>query len=494
LRLWNGRLTIRDEHENPRPQLAETVPELNTDTWKVQPDGRMETIYQLRPNLTYHDGRPVSAQDWVFSWRVYSSAEFGQSSPPIGLMQEVVAPDDGTILIRWKSPYVEAAELSNDFPPLPRHILDEPFRTSSIEAFEAHPFWGDGFVGTGPFRMTHWEPGAFVEGVAFDNYVFGRPKIDRVRLLFMPDPNTVVANLLSGEGDIAVDDSIRFEQGYTLRNQWSAGQVIFSPSQVRYTQPQLKPETAKPPALRDLRFRQALAHTIDKEALIEGLLQGIGSPADTLVVPQSEYYPMADRVVKRYPRDLRRAEQLLNEVGYQKGADGMFAHPTDGPIDLEVWAAQGTQNEAEITIMADTLKRAGIGARPYAIPAAAARDAVVNANAPGVTATSNINGYLLPLDRFTSDRIPTAQNRFTGGNRGGWSNSQFDRLAQEWAVALARPDRLRIGADLLRIISEDVSAYPLYFNFGVVAHDNKLQRILEGGANWSWNVHEWNWG
>jgi peptide/nickel transport system substrate-binding protein len=71
----------------------------------------METTYHLKPNLTWHDGAPLSAEDFVFAWKVYSTPEFGvATSPPIGLMEEVVAPDARTLLIRWRQPYPDAAE------------------------------------------------------------------------------------------------------------------------------------------------------------------------------------------------------------------------------------------------------------------------------------------------------------------------------------------------------------------------------------------------
>ena len=60
-RALNAGLAINDERELPHPYLAEALPELNSDTWRVFPDGRMETAYRLRPNLTWHDGRPLTA-------------------------------------------------------------------------------------------------------------------------------------------------------------------------------------------------------------------------------------------------------------------------------------------------------------------------------------------------------------------------------------------------------------------------------------------------
>src|SRR5207245_2437639 len=62
-RLFNAYLALNDEHEVAHAYLAEALPQLNTDTWKVFPDGRMETVYQLRPGLTWHDGTPLAAED-----------------------------------------------------------------------------------------------------------------------------------------------------------------------------------------------------------------------------------------------------------------------------------------------------------------------------------------------------------------------------------------------------------------------------------------------
>ena len=494
LNLWNARLTLKDERDQPQPYLAQALPELNTDSWRVFPDGRMETTYRLKPGLTWHDGVPLTSDDFVFSWQVWATPEFGDSStPPQSLMEEVLAPDPQTIVIRWTKPFAQAGELVGNFPPVPRHVLAEPFRTLSGEGFAAHPYWGEGFIGLGPYRVQGWENGVHIEGAAFDQHVLGRPAIDRLRLVSIPDPNTLVANLLAGAAHIAVDDSVRFEQGYLLQGQWSEGTVLFSPSQVRWTHVQFRPDLASPKGLLDVRFRRALAHAMDKQALIDGLLHGIGTPADTFVVPQSMYFTATDRVITRYPLDLRRADQLLNEAGYAKGPDGMYGSPSEGKIDLVLWAAQGTQNEAEIAIMSDSFKRIGIDARPYALPQALALDAQAAANFPGLHATSNINGFEPPFDRLRPDRIPTPENRWTGNNRGSWNNPTFGAMLADLDVALDRNERIRLTAEMLRLMSDEIPGYPLYFNFGVVAHSSDLQNILQGASNWSWNVHQWSW-
>src|SRR5262245_12845611 len=64
-RAFNADLVLLDDREAPHPYLAEALPQLNTDSWRVFPDGRMETTYRLRPNLTWHDGTPLTTEDYV---------------------------------------------------------------------------------------------------------------------------------------------------------------------------------------------------------------------------------------------------------------------------------------------------------------------------------------------------------------------------------------------------------------------------------------------
>ena len=105
-RIFNAGLTLIDGESAVHPYLADSLPQLNTESWKVFPDGRMETIYPLRTGLTWHDGTPLTAEDFVFAWRVYTTPELGISgSPPHSLMEEVSAPDPRTIVIRWKSSF-----------------------------------------------------------------------------------------------------------------------------------------------------------------------------------------------------------------------------------------------------------------------------------------------------------------------------------------------------------------------------------------------------
>lgn len=80
-RLFNATLAITDDAETPHPYLADQLPQLNSDSWRVFPDGRMETTYRLAPNLTWHNGEPLQAEDFAFAQRVYSDPDTGGFTP-----------------------------------------------------------------------------------------------------------------------------------------------------------------------------------------------------------------------------------------------------------------------------------------------------------------------------------------------------------------------------------------------------------------------------
>ena len=102
----------------------------------------METIFRLRPNLAWHDGRPLVGEDFVFAWQVYATPSFGVSSTGgFKFVEETLAPDSQTVVIRWKQTYPDAVFDIDVLPPLPRHILELPYQQLSPEAFMALPFW-----------------------------------------------------------------------------------------------------------------------------------------------------------------------------------------------------------------------------------------------------------------------------------------------------------------------------------------------------------------
>ncbi len=500
LRAFNAGLALNDARNLPVPYLASTLPQLNTESWRVFANGRMETTFPLRKGLTWHDGHPLEAADFVFAYRVYATPEIGlPDTPPFNYIEDVQAPDPATVIVRWRQPYADAAGLeAADFPPLPRHLLEATFNQGQPDAFTVLPFWNTGYVGIGPYKLTRFELGSFVEGVAFDTHALGRPRIDQLRMMYMTDPNAALANLLAGSANVATDTSIDLQQAAVLEREWgarNAGTVQRTPVGIRHFNMQMRPEFAAPRAILDLRVRKALAHATDRQSLADGITEGMGTVADTLVLPQAGYYPELERVLAKYPYDLRRTDQLLGDAGYTKGGDGFYSSPSEGRFSMEVMVSQGPRNDTEVEIVADGLRKAGFDARIRIVPRAQQTEPFVFANFATVMIGSWNDAVEPPLKRMRSSEIATIETRGRGNNYSGWNSPEADRLVQAYEAALDRTERNQRIVELLKLVSDEVPMLPLYNNLAFLAFANGLKGpmvTLTSNAA-TFNLHEWYW-
>jgi peptide/nickel transport system substrate-binding protein len=501
-RLFNAGLALPDAAEVGQPYLAERLPQLNSPSWQVLPEGRMETVYRLRPGVTWHDGRPLDADDFVFAWRVNTTPDFGIAGlQPHSLMESVVADDDQTVRIRWRALFPEAGALrgygsgaaqGRVFTALPRHLLERPYEEQRA-TFPALPFWSSEYVGLGPYRLERWEPGAFIEAVAFAAHVLGRPKIDRIRLTFSADFNATLANLLAGEADMSVDDSIRLQEGLILQREWSprnTGSILILPRQWRVIQVQMRPDYAASRLILDARVRKALVHSLDRAAIGEALFEGQAIISDTPFPPGDPMATAVESVVTRYPLDGRRTEQLMGEVAV-KGGDGFYA-TAEGRVTLELKNIASAQNDAERSIIAHGWRQAGIEIDERTFTPTEAQDGQARATFRALHPVSIAQGEPA-LTYLTSSAAARPETRWNGQNRGGWSNPDFDRLDEGFRTTLDPAERTRHLSGAIALLSDQLPILPLYFNPGVLAYPSGLRGIdlKAGDGEVSWNVHQW---
>jgi len=494
---FNAALDMRDGAGKPIPQLAEALPQLNTDSWRVFPDGRMETTYKLRPNLTWQDGHPLGADDFVFSWRVYLTPVFGTSGPPINYIDEVQAPDARTLVIRWQQLYPDAGVLGPiGLPPFPRHILEQSFQEMDPVAFAGLPFWVSEYVGVGPFRVERFEPGAWIEAAAFDGYVFGRPKIDRMRLQFIQDPNTAMANLLAGEGHFITDFLIGPEEARSLELQWQAqGAVGFideTPTIVRFTSFQFRPHLINPALLGDARVRKAIASAIDNEAALEAITYGKGKIVPGPVPDTHDFWPAVEGTIPRYVYDPRIAQQYLEEVGLTRGADGFYRAPGGGPFTFEYAFIQQASNGRENAIFVDSLRRAGLDATSRTYTQA-------ELLTPGARASFQalFTGSGTLLTSLTLQEIPSPENRWQGQNYGGWENADLDRLKKRFDVTLEPSARAQLLIEMDRIFYDQLPGIAHYLTPTVNAWSPNLRDVVARSQNPTVvpldHIYKWDW-
>jgi peptide/nickel transport system substrate-binding protein len=499
-RLFNALPALFAARGDPLPELLASLPALNTDTWQVFPDGTMQTTYTLRPNLTWHDGQPFTADDMVFAWRVYSYPDLGLSGQtPMSAISEVTASDRDHFVIRWKELFPDANTLSaldHELAPLPMHVLGANFdqiETLGKDAFINHPFWSPQYVGLGPYKLQRREAGSVMDLARFEGYALGVPKIARIQLRFSDDPNVVVSHMLAGEAHVATDSSISEEGATTLAREWSrtgAGSVFFLPSSWRYLGFQLRPEIANPRAILDVRVRKAMAHVIDRHTVSDGAYAGQAIVSDTPVWTNSAWGDALDGL-STYPLDLRASESLMNQAGFSKGSDGVYRGP-DGRLSMEITTTESASSTAEIAIVANQLQTAGFDIQQQMIPRTLAQDSQARAVFPALQNISTLMGEP-GLETLNSGQIPTERNRWVGGNRGGWSSPEYDRQIDTFHHTLARPERLAALRQMLRIYLEDMPRVSYYFPAGPFVHVAALQGPATAApeSRVAWNVHEW---
>jgi len=251
---------------------------------------------------------------------------------------------------------------------------------------------------------------------------------------------------------------------------------------------------ANPNALLDLRVRRALAHAVDRAAINDAIYDGAGIMAETIVPPQMWYFSEVDRAITRYPPDPRATEQLMADVGYSRGADGVYAHPTQGRFQTELRTNASSQFEVELHITADAWRRAGFDVSEAITPSALVQDAQYRASFSGVY----IFGFPVdfgeaPLRAYSSRSIPREENRWLGSNRGAWIHEEWDRLAPTYDTTLDRNERAQIAVRLAKIYSDEVPAIPISLDPDVIAHVSQLRgpKAAPPGGAVAWNIHEW---
>ena len=118
-------LTVETGIEQYEPQLALEKPSLEKGTWRIHTDGTMETTWNLRPNIKWHDGAPFTSNDLVFSFTVQKDPDLPKPrSPALGLIHATSAADPQQFVIHWSSPYVEA-DHEGVGTIIPKHLLGD---------------------------------------------------------------------------------------------------------------------------------------------------------------------------------------------------------------------------------------------------------------------------------------------------------------------------------------------------------------------------------
>ncbi len=478
------------------PRLAQATPSIENGLWQVNPDGRMRTTWTLRPEARWQDGTPLTTSDLHFAVAVEQDAELAlPRNPAYDLIESVEATDERTIVVNWRRPYIEADAMFGHLVglPLPRHLLEQPFHEDKA-GFFSQPYWTEAYVGAGAFRLREWVADSHALLHANDSYVLGRPKIDEIEVRFMPDPNTVVANLLAGTVQLTLGRGPSFEQGMHLKENWRDGQVIFRPGGWIVITPQLL--TPNPAIVGNLEFRRALLHAVDRQEMVESLMAGQSSVGHAFISPDDPEYRAVEGSIVKYEYDPRQARRMLDELGLTRGADGMLELSPGQRLSVEI--STTVQNDMHLKSMpatAEYWKQAGVAVDQVPIPLQRIQDREYRATFPAFTLGLMSVG-LSPQDimRYHSSATPLPENRFTvTGNTARYMSPELDAMIERYTTTVPRDERLRALGQVINHQTTNVTAMGLFHYVNPTMVASRLQNVTGRtvGATEAWNAHQW---
>ena len=488
--MLSGRLAAFDDRGALLPQLAEAVPTVENGQWVVQPDGRMETTWRIRQGARWHDGTPFTSQDVLFTTQVIQDKElavFADSRyEPVDTVEAV---DDRTFVVKWKRPHLEAAEIFTNAP-LPRHLL-EPVYLSNKPAFTEQRYWGEEFVGTGAFKLAEFVRGSHVTLRANDEFVLGRPKLDEIQIRFIPDGNTLMANVLSGAIDVTLGQTLSLDQATQLQAQRNEGAVLTAVKNMWLADPQhMDPN---PAVVANPVFRRALLYGLDRQTLADTI--GYGAPVGHgLVFAGSADYPAVESSIVRYDYDPRRAAELLQQLGYTRGADGTFSDAAGERLGVEVRTGPGDNNEKVMLAVANQWQQLGVATTPFLMSTAQNQEPQFRATFPGFSVRSHATGLRYLRYFFHSAVARTPERNYLGSNALRYRNPEFDALVDRYFATIADGPRMEIAAQAVRHLTEDVVTMNLFHGTTPTVVSPRLLNVGPGGerAEQSWNAAAWD--
>ncbi|MEL6435927.1 MAG: ABC transporter substrate-binding protein [Pseudomonadota bacterium] len=280
-----------------QPALAET--------WTIADDGLTYT-FNLRDGATFHDGTALDAGDVVFSLdRARGDETTNAQKTLFEAIASVEATNDDTVVVTLSRP-------QGSF------LYNMGWGDAVIVAPESADDNKENPVGTGPFKFTNWAKGSAVQLDRYDGYWGEAPALETVTFRFIPDAAAATSAMLAGDvqafPNLPAPESIPVFEADTRFN------VVIGSTEGETI---LSTNNAKPP-FDNLKVRQALAHAIDRQAIIDGAMFGLGTPIGTHFAP---HHPAYVELVETYEYDPEKSKALLAEAGFADGIKGTLKLP-----------------------------------------------------------------------------------------------------------------------------------------------------------------------
>jgi peptide/nickel transport system substrate-binding protein len=499
------------------PWGCESMPTVENGGAKFVGDGanrHIEVNFAWKQGLKWHDGTPVSGNDVAFTHKLMMNPDFPADQRDFALrIAEVKTTGDRAFTLVFHSEATAKQAAANGWggfqnkdlyagydqqvgPVLdPRYfaladmgelILPEHALKSVAPADMLKHDFGRNPLGNGAYKLREWVPAQTVVLEAADNGLF-KANIKTVVFKIVADATAVLNALSAGEAQVAVNPTLDLDQVPELDKLAQEKKIV----------PFYQPSAAwehidfnfKNPLLADKAVRQAIAHGINRQELVDKVLYGKSVVMHTWFA--SAPWANDDAAVKKYDYNPQKAKDILAQAGYKAGSDGIM-EKNGQKLRFKLQTTNAKLRMQVGPIVQANLKEVGIQIDPEYIPG---RGLFEN-NGPLQTGT-----FELGLYTWVSDPDPDPNNLYLSKNcpeNGGvnypcWKNAEFDRLGLQQISELDRTKRKPILSQMQKVWTEELPSLPLFQRIQVTAASPKFVNFKASLSNTpeTFNIHEW---
>lgn len=459
------------------------VPQL-ADSWEMSSDG-MRWRFHLNPAATFHDGKPVTADDVIYSFT--ASTDATSLAPNRATIDAVLASsskiDDHTVELIAKFPSSSFLFQTVTLVPIvPKHIWESiPFKdwgTAPASSGEDP----SKVIGSGPFKFVEWVQNDHVTLARNENYWLKEwtPVVDRYIYRVVADAASSLQSLTTGEADIA---GLSPSQAVTMKKDHPDFKV-YAVDAAAFWFYMTNLDAAHTGLFSDVRVRQALYYGIDRKLLLDTVYLGYAKLADSYAqVPASPGYA-PDQMKIVYSLNVEKVKQLLDEAGWTAGADGKRVK--DGkPFTFEIMYDDTEPTDQQlIPYFQQAWGDLGIDVQTKPLPFPSIIEAV---NARDYQMIHTGFGYYAP-DGNTGLLFRTDATYPAGYNMAFYSNLEFDKLDDEQLRELDPAKRKKLLIEQSNILNHDLPWAPLVYIQSISASHPRVHNVVPTGIAAWWSL------
>lgn len=441
-----GTLLKFDGDYKPQPYIAKS--------WEISPDGLTYT-FKLRDDVKFHDGKKLTAKDVVYSLKKSQESAFnGAFLAPVKEFKQV---DDYTVSLVLVAPY---APLLNVLCEPLIGIFNEETYNAAGDSFKTKP------ISCGPYKVAEWLPENKIVLERFDDFFEGPAPIKTIEVRLIPDETTKGISIENGEVDAAENISTTDRQNIMNNKKLN----FFETPSTKYFHMAINNENGK---LGDVKVRQALSYAVNKKAVIDTAMDGIGQEAVCTVNDKCFGFPAN---FTEYEYNTEKAKQLLAEAG-----------KTGLKIEIIIKYSELNKKMAE-TIQAD-LNKGGFDCSIKISEAGGFSDAIEKGNYDLCLLTWSDS--LMDADAIVAYRFDSKFMGFAGN----WSRIKDAKLEKLVVDARSTNDvekRKEYYKQMFEYVRDQAFEKPLFYSMNNLAanKDLKIKKALPTGIyyynDWSW--------